>query len=77
MGPWLVAEDDPDLYYTILAIFELWKIECIGFTSVEEAIQWIDRVDAGSREIIPDLALLDVLIEPHDDGGVQIARHLR
>lgn len=33
MTTWMVVENEPDIYEVILAMFEIWGIEGIGFVS--------------------------------------------
>jgi len=57
----MVVEDEPDLYETLLALFEIWSIDGVAFTNGTDAIQWIEDVDAGKLETnIPELAILDI-----------------
>ena len=61
MSTWMVVEDEPDLYETLLALFEIWSIDGVAFTNGTDAIQWIEDVDAGKIETnIPELAILDI-----------------
>lgn len=61
MSTWMVVEDEPDLYDTLLALFGIWSIDGVAFTNGTDAVKWIDDVDAGSAETnIPELAILDI-----------------
>jgi len=58
---WMVVEDEPDLYDTLLALFEIWSIDGVAFTNGTDAVKWVDDVDAGSADTnIPELAILDI-----------------
>lgn len=61
MSTWMVVEDEPDLYDTLLALFGIWSIDGVAFTNGTDAVKWIDDVDAGNAETnIPELAILDI-----------------
>lgn len=76
MSTWMVVEDEPDLYDTLLALFDIWSIDGIAFTNGTDAIKWIDDVDAGSKETnLPELALLDVRLP--GASGPEIGAKLR
>jgi CheY-like chemotaxis protein len=77
MSTWMVVEDEPDLYDTLLALFEIWSIDGIAFTNGTDAIKWIDDIDNGNAETnIPELALLDIRLLP-DVSGPEIGRRIR
>lgn len=73
----MVVEDEPDIYEVLLAMFEMWGIEGVAFVDGEEAVAWIDDVDAGrfSGEV-PELALLDIRL-PGDTNGAMVGERLR
>lgn len=76
MSTWMVVEDEPDLYDTLLALFEIWSIDGVAFTNATDAIKWIDDVDKGSADTnIPELALLDIRLP--DINGPEIGKRLR
>jgi CheY-like chemotaxis protein len=57
----MVVEDEPDLYDTLLALFEIWSIDGVAFTNGTDAIKWIEDVDKGDTDTnIPELAILDI-----------------
>ena len=73
---WMVVEDEPDLYDTLLALFEIWSIDGIAFTNGADAIRWIEDVDEGNTETnIPELALLDIRLP--GSSGPEIGQRLR
>lgn len=76
MSTWMVVEDEPDLYETLLALFDIWSIDGVAFTTGRDAIRWIDDVDAGNIETnVPELAILDIRLP--DINGDAVARRLR
>lgn len=76
MSTWMVVEDEPDLYNTLLTLFDIWSIDGVAFTNGADAIRWIDDVDAGNRETnLPELALIDIRLP--GATGDQIAKRLR
>jgi CheY-like chemotaxis protein len=73
----MVVEDEPDIYEVLLAMFEMWGIEGVAFVDGEEAIAWIDDVDAGRfNGEVPELALLDIRL-PGDVNGAMVGARLR
>lgn len=76
MSTWMVVEDEPDLYDTLLALFEIWSIDGIAFTDGSDAIEWIDEYDRGSASVSkPELAILDIRLP--GVSGPEIAHRLR
>ena len=77
MSTWMVVEDEPDIYEVLLAMFEMWGIEGVAFVDGEEAVAWIEDVDAGRfKGELPELALLDVRL-PGEIDGVMVGERLR
>jgi CheY-like chemotaxis protein len=76
MSTWMVVEDEPDLYDTLLALFEIWSIDGVAFTNGTDAIKWIDDVDKGDTDTnIPELAILDIRLP--GATGPEIGARLR
>ena len=76
MSTWMVVEDEPNLYDTLLALFEIWSIDGVAFTNGTDAIKWIEDVDKGSADTnLPELALLDIRLP--GTSGPEIGRRLR
>jgi CheY-like chemotaxis protein len=77
LSTWMVVEDEPDIYEVLLAMFEMWGIDGVAFVDGEEAVNWIDDVDAGRfKGELPELALLDIRL-PGSVNGVNVAERLR
>ncbi len=77
MSTWMVVEDEPDIYEVLLAMFEMWGIEGVAFVDGEEAVSWIDDVDAGRFQgELPELALLDIRL-PGQISGPAVGERLR
>lgn len=76
MSTWMVVEDEPDLYDTLLALFEIWSIDGVAFTNGTDALKWIEDVDKGSADTnLPELALLDIRLP--GSSGPAIGQRLR
>lgn len=74
---WMIVEDEPEIYELLLAMFEMWGIDCAGFVDGESAISWIDAVNNGRYNgEIPELALVDVRL-PGKLNGLDVAEKLR
>lgn len=77
MSTWMVVEDEPGLYDLVLAMYETMGINGLAFTTGEEAVAWIDDVDAGHfAGELPNLALLDIRL-PGTISGPMIGARLR
>lgn len=76
MSTWMVVEDEPDLYDTLLALFEIWSIDGVAFTNGTDAVGWIDDIDAGDSDTnVPELAILDIRLP--GVSGPEIGQRLR
>jgi CheY-like chemotaxis protein len=76
MSTWMVVEDEPDLFDTLLALFEIWSIDGVAFTNGDDAIKWIEDVDKGNTETnIPELAILDIRLP--GASGPEVGHRLR
>ena len=77
MTTWMLVEDEPDLYEMVLAMYDMWGISGVSFTTGEDAVAWIEQVDKGQAEDeIPELALVDIRL-PNELTGVDVAQRLR
>jgi CheY-like chemotaxis protein len=57
----MVVEDEPDLYDTLLALFEIWSVDGVAFTDGTDALKWIDDIDQDTSETnLPELAIIDI-----------------
>lgn len=76
MPTWMAVEDEPDLYDTLLMLFEIWGVDGIAFTTGTDAIDWIEDIDQGADDSgIPELALLDIRLP--GATGPEIGERLR
>lgn len=76
MSTWMVVEDEPDLYDTLLALFEIWSIDGVAFTNGTDAMKWIADIDRDTPHTnIPELAILDIRLP--GVNGEHIAARLR
>lgn len=77
MASWMVVEDEPDLYEMLLAMTQMMGVNGQAFSTGEDAIAWVEDVDArrfqGEQ---PELALLDIRL-PGTANGVQVGARLR
>lgn len=74
---WMIVEDELDLYEVLMALLEVRHIEGEAFLDGEEAVAWINDVDAGLVEDeMPELALLDIRL-PGDISGPMVGERLR
>jgi CheY-like chemotaxis protein len=74
----MAVEDEPALYDLLLKMFEIWGIDGEAFTNGEQAVNWIDSVDAGRfKGDLPELAIIDIYIPEGLTQGHMVARRLR
>lgn len=82
MSTWLIVEDEPDLYDTLMAVVEQRGVHPVGVTSVEDALDLIEDIDHNRyRGGLPEVAMIDIRL-PYTDhleafGGVLIGERLR
>ena len=77
MGRWMIVEDEPDLYDMLLTMTDLMGVDGIAFANGEDAVAWIEDVEANRLSSdLPELALLDVRL-PGGMSGVEVAQRLR
>ena len=61
----------------LLMVFEMWDISDVVFYDGEEAIDWIDDVDAERFQgELPELVLLEIRL-PGDIDGITVSQRLR
>jgi CheY-like chemotaxis protein len=77
---WMVVEDEPDFYELVLTIYGTLGVDGLAFTNGEDAVSWIDDVNAGQLvttiDELPQLALLDIRL-PGFVSGIEVSRRLR
>lgn len=77
MTAYMVVEDEPDLYEMLTAMANVLEVDEVAFATGEEAVTWIEEVEAGMFEDeLPVLALLDIRL-PGDIDGIMVAERLR
>lgn len=77
MPTWLVFEDERHVQEMILEIYHTLGVSSIGFSTGEEAFEWLHQVDSGRYQgDIPQLALLDLHL-PGSINGVMVGQRIR
>jgi CheY-like chemotaxis protein len=67
----MLVEDERDMYTVLTAILEMWGLETRVYTDLEDAIAWINSVDAGDfKGELPELALLDIRLWKREVGSL-------
>ena len=74
--PWLLVEDEPDISEMLLAVFDMWQIECVAHQNGEETLAWLERVNSGEVTDLPELALIDIRLMGEIDG-ITVAQRIR
>lgn len=73
----MLIDSSSDMDDMLIAMFELWEMDGIAFLDGDDAVRWIEAVDAGKYSgKLPDLALLDVIL-PGVISGVELSKRLR
>jgi len=77
MTTYMIVEDEPDLYDMLMAMSGVLGVDEVAFSTGEEAVIWIEEVEAGHfEEEVPVLGLIDLRL-PGDIDGVMVAERLR
>ena len=76
MKPWLLVEDEPDISEMLLAVFDIWQIDCIAHQNGEETMAWLEQVNRGEVANLPELALIDIRLVGEVDG-ITVAQRIR
>ena len=77
MSTWMVVEDEQDLYDMILAMYDMLGIGGVAFATGKDAMEWIENVDRGLDDDLPELALIDIRLPDEAIDGVHIASRIR
>lgn len=77
MPTWMVVEDEEDLYDMILAMYDMLGLGGVAFATGIDAMDWIEDVENGLEEEIPELALVDIRLPDEDIDGVHVAARIR
>lgn len=77
MPTWLVFEDERQVQEMILAIYDNLGVSAVGFSTGEEALEWVHLVDSGQYQgELPQLALLDIHL-PGKISGIMVGERIR
>lgn len=82
MTTWIIIEDEPDIYDTLMTVIEHRGLQPIGITNVNDAIALIEDIDSNRfHGELPAVALIDIRLPNHDQldlfGGVEIGERIR
>ncbi len=82
MRTWIIVEDEPDLYDTLMALTEARGVRPIGFTSVDSALELVEEIEEGRYAgELPELALLDIRLPNNNmldqQGGIRVGERMR
>jgi CheY-like chemotaxis protein len=74
---WMILEDEAVLRNALSEFLDLWGITPLPLEDGNEAMDWLNRVEAGAVDSpLPELALLDIRL-PAGPQGHEIAQRLR
>lgn len=72
---WMIAEDEADIRRLVTTMSEVWGHTTIAFESGREAWKWLDEVEAGTVNKLPEFALMDIKMPGY--RGDQVAQRIR
>jgi CheY-like chemotaxis protein len=80
MSRWLLVEDEEDVYVILTHFYKLVEASPLLFTNGEDAMAWLDAVDAGEiTSDLPVFALIDIRLsaDPKAINGIDIGERIR
>jgi CheY-like chemotaxis protein len=80
MSRWLLVEDEEDIYIVLTHLYNLFDASPLLFTNGEDAMAWLDAVDAGEiTSDLPVFALIDIRLssDEGDIDGIDVGERIR
>lgn len=77
MSTWMVVEDEQDLYDMILAMYDMLGIGGVAFATGMDAMEWIEDMEQGKEDDLPELAMVDIRLPDETIDGVHVASRIR
>ena len=74
---WLVLEDDAALRTGLVDLLAMWGISAMVFEAGQAAMIWLDEVEAGRVDRLPELALLDMRLPLGGPQGHEVAGRMQ
>lgn len=72
---WLIAEDEADIRNLVMTMAQVWGHTTITFESGAKAWEWLDQVEAGKVDQLPQFALMDIRMPGYK--GTDVAKRIR
>ena len=72
---WLIADDEADILNLVAMMCRLWGHDPLPFNSGQKVWDWLDQVEAGQQNNLPEFALLDIRM-PGKKGN-ELAHRMR
>ncbi|MDW8171035.1 MAG: response regulator [Anaerolineae bacterium] len=72
---WLIVEDEADIRNLVATMAQVWGHTPIVFESGQRAWDWLDKVDAGQANPLPEFALMDIRMPGY--RGDEVAARIR
>lgn len=72
---WLIVEDEADIRNLVATMAQVWGHTPIVFESGQRAWDWLDTVDAGQANPLPEFALMDIRMPGY--RGDEVAARIR
>ncbi len=72
---WLIAEDEADIRNLIAMMCQVWGYNTVTFENGQKVWEWLDQVEGGDLNFVPDLILMDIRM-PGKKGN-ELANRMR
>lgn len=71
----MIAEDEADIRRLVTTMSEVWGHTTIAFENGQKAWDWLDQVEAGTVDELPQFALMDIRMPGY--WGDAVAKRIR
>lgn len=71
----MIAEDEADIRNLVATMAQVWGHSTLLFESGKKAWEWLDEVEAGAVDHLPEFALMDIRMPGH--RGDEVAQRIR
>jgi len=72
---WLLAEDEADIRNLLSMMFQVWGYQPIAYENGQKVWDWLDQIEGGAGDSIPDLVLMDIRMP--GKRGNELANRMR
>ena len=72
---WLIAEDEADIRNLVATMAQVWGHTPLTFESGQKAWDFLDKIEAGDADNLPEFALMDIRMPGY--RGDEVAKRIR